>query len=387
MEESTQREVFDIITSPSGSSTLSIPLWCATVELHYRRTTGVNEQNSEKCSTGLRVYEGAQVLAAFLFQYLKILMGPPPHPSVAERVGILELGCGCGLAGFCAAHCLQDAGERINVIFTDASPECLELVRLSGSLQGISVETALGSEPSIHCTSAPEKRTTVHGITFPLVWGDKKQVRKLSDRLSTLPLHSRLSCDTGCAHDNVRLPLILGSDIMYFRVDVHRLVSTIAALFAEFSAKEVFNRTSVGKEGIPSLAVLSHFMRIPNGRQQLWNSCQASGLGIVRVNLAAFLDLDVVLSRGWGGLEVVLVFPKSRGEVLLDTEVGDELLKKKWKIDKDDVEKVRSMLRKWIRISKWDEESHEKHLGNTLLQHIEPYSFCIAEEPLIWPDL
>lgn len=379
--------MFDIITSPTGSSNFSLPLSCATVELHYHRTTGVQEEDSGKCSTGLRVYEGAQVLAAFLFQYLKVLVGPLPHQSSNESVIVIELGCGCGLAGFCAAHCMKEKRDIIKIIFTDASSECLSLVRSSGVLQGIVIEAGLERNHSMQLTSPEERRSRLHGITFPLVWGEESQVPNLHEMLSRFFFDSSQSSYKDILGISTRVPLILGSDLMYYRVDVDHLVSTVARLLTQFSSKTDLDNSNTYNNDIPGLAVLSHFMRMSNGRKQLWSSCQFFGLGIVSVNLSAFLDPSVVLSRGWGGLEVVLMFFKSSGKREKMEETESEILEKKNEIDKGDVAKAKKILQGRIELFPGNEESSEKQRANKLLLHIEPYTFDTVEESLFWPCL
>lgn len=265
------KETFDIITSPCGNSTFSIPLACASVETHYMRTTGNEDRQAEICSTGLRVYEGAQVLSSFLVQFSNALLGPVDRGNSPI---VIELGCGCGLVGFSAAH-IYKKNNGI-VVFTDASEDCLNLVHSSGSIQDVSVVSH--NQEIVSCPRA---------MTFPLNWSSAgvKELKELLKHLS-----------------NSSIRLILGSDIMYYRVDIDQLVTTI---------EKLLHSQSKTSNDIPPIAVLCHFMRIPEGRKRLLHSVHNNKLGIVKVDLAGFLEGSVVCTRGWGGLETLILFQKS----------------------------------------------------------------------------
>lgn len=267
-------ETFDVLTTACGKSSLSIPLACASVETHYLRTTGSEDRQAETCSTGLRVYEGAQVLSSFLIQFSTTLIGPLKKDSTPI---IAELGCGCGLVGFCAAHAYSK--QKGIVVFTDASEDCLNLVRRSGALQDVRV------------VDHREVEADWNAVTFPLNWSP--------DGVGRLQMFLQQSLS------NCRIQLILGSDIMYYRVDIDQLVTTVEHLLQPLEQKLPVSNC------IPSLAVLCHFMRIPNGREKLIRTIHNKNMGVVKVSLAGFLDERVVSTRGWGGLEVLIIFQNS----------------------------------------------------------------------------
>lgn len=381
-----QKEVFDIITSPRGSSYFSIPLSCVSVKLHYRQTTGATGRNSEKCSTGLRVYEGAEVLSAFVFQYLTVLLGSLPPASGFEQAVVIELGCGCGLAGFCAAQCIKKSGESLKVVFTDASSDCLALVRSSGVLQSLNILSLSEASPSGSDVSSRKLEAPVHGFTFPLFWGNEEMKRDLHCRLNNFFAFTGVPESKADGRYRIQVPLILCSDIMYYRSDIQSLLSTISSLLTGFSAEVDKNGHDAEEKSNSSFAVLSHFMRIPNGREQLLNACQVFDLGIVKVNLSACLDFQVVSSRGWGGLEVVLLFLK--GKRRKKGLKNDEQLKS-WgeQVEDEDVIHAQCILQKRIQVFHLFERIQDEQLGNKLLHCIEPYALDAPEEHFIWPDL
>lgn len=258
-------EEFEVLARHDGASVIPISLACATVERHYTQTTGNNERQSESCSTGLRVYEGAQALAAFLIQYGAVLVGDCAEPSFAPCV--IEIGCGCGLAGFTTAMTLKEL--NIRVVFTDASEECLYLVKCSAE------------SLKMGCEALTEYSSSI-ATTYPLTWNSGE-----SAFLSLLHRQEKRA-----------IHLVIGSDIMYYRVDVMDLLSAIRTLLSD--AAECSSD--------PKLAVLCHFMRLADGRRALSECAERIGLRIAQVQLDAFLMPSVVRERGWGGMEVVILF-------------------------------------------------------------------------------
>lgn len=281
-------ETFEVITCPTGCSAFAVHLACATVGEHYARTTAAGAADDEVCATGLRVYEGAQVLAAFLSQYAGALVCPPERHDNAVTVrekatpsppgAVVELGCGCGLAGFTASHVLPTHA----VVFTDASTDCLRLVRQSGESSGMPV--ALKGEGAEAATS---EEHFIARCTFPLAWSVAGV-----DALRACVLPAK-----GGAVD-----LVLGSDILYYRVDLSALLTTAKMLLLGGSSSE----TQRALCRLP-LAVLSHYMRIVDGHRKLANAARAMGLAVARVPLYTTFTDDVVRSRGWGGLEIVVL--------------------------------------------------------------------------------
>lgn len=263
-------EVFDILCSSSGSCSQKISLVCATVGLHYTKTTGDAERTSQECATGLRVYEGAQMLSSLLMQYIDALLGPRRDDVIPWAI---ELGCGCGLAGFSALRAMKEKGKKLHLLFTDASRECLEMVCRSGDFQGLQIQP---------CDSASPREGSV-GSVFPLRW-------------SSTGFDACAQFMSRTTYSPPSVKLLFGSDILYYRVDVEELVCTIRRLF-ELSAEPIF-------------CILCHFMRIPNGRFKLKEASRKAGVGIVELRTSCFIDPSVMSSRGWGGVEVVLLFPR-----------------------------------------------------------------------------
>ncbi|KAK7194419.1 hypothetical protein NESM_000358300 [Novymonas esmeraldas] len=304
------QEDFDVVTSPDGTSSVAVHLACATATEHYRRTTTaystVATDPADVCSTGLRVYEGAQVLAAFVYRFAAALV--PPQQSCA----VVELGCGCGLVSFTLDHVLRTAHASASraapttpttttaIICTDASEDCLTLVHRSGALMGRSVSHIGGAVEPTPVADAAAVPVTALG-TFRLAWSDDGVdglLRQLACRLT----------DGGAT----AVPLVLGSDLMYYRVDVNALLRTARRLLLASSSTPAAG----------GLIVFAHFMRIPDGERTLAAIArEQQQLAIAAVPLTAFLSAETVAFRGWGGLQLVLLCPQ---HLCAPVEHGDD---------------------------------------------------------------
>lgn len=314
---------------------MRMPLHCASVDTHYRKTTKKTDGRDEICSTGLRVYEGAQVLSCFIWQYGTVLIGPQSkgERSGNAKVNVVELGCGCGLSGFTAARVLKE--RHVDVIFTDASKECLDLVVSSGDLQGIVVRSQDGCSASQGGGGADNTAA----ITYCLEWGST-QVGSFIDFLADYYRRPPL------------IPLLIASDVMYYRVDVEKLMRTICCLLETVESHQDYADRAI--------TVLSHFMRIPNGRQKLRDAAAHLHIGIATVYVSSFLDPSLLRERGWGGLEVVLLFKQRLG-------------------DSSDVETMKSIFQDREKVFRVIGDEKSASLCARLSRSIQPYTCPAAE--------
>lgn len=304
-------ERVEVVTSSDGSSLLQFDLACATALNHYTRCTELGKDKQEQgkpsasgnevCSTGLRVYHGAHVLAAFLAKFGKCLL-----PSEAEhdtsagcRPWAVELGCGCGLVGFTTAMLFP----HLSVAFTDASKDCLSLVAASAEQLGLAL-LQVGSDEFVRPLPCSMEGRAL--LSCELEWGEEG-----SERLLRVLSHL-------CSGSHLRRPtrairLVLGSDLMYYRVDIRELLTTCKMLLhpgvgngdGEAHCEEDTDCLS------PRFVVLAHFMRIPEGDKKLKSCADKLGFGAVRVPIDTFLEPCVVQSRGWNGTSVILLFLRS----------------------------------------------------------------------------
>lgn len=386
-------ECFDVITAEDGSSTLHFNMACATAMEHYTRNTTATAaphggcedlalagtadgaERPDVCSTGLRVYEGAQVLSAFLCRYGLAFSplrqstweddagtGEANKPSAASetetsRQLVVELGCGCGLVGFTASAVFSrrqtsqepnskcedrdsDANSPVTVVFTDASEPCLRLVRRTGELNGLPVldggviDALVGSPKNGSSTQGSVLRVRKQGLlgvnaverlTFPLAW-DTAGVQRLQRTLAWIKGIPRQGAPVthppvipSSVTEPVAVDIVLGSDILYYRVDIQALLRTVKQLLLghtqecgeqrSYDNKDAARVCDSAKAGVcDNFCVLCHVMRIPDGRRKLAKEARALGFALAEVPLHVFLSEEsVVQARGWGNVEVVVM--------------------------------------------------------------------------------
>ncbi|RNE96104.1 methyltransferase [Trypanosoma conorhini] len=290
-------EEFEVITAANGAPSLKFDLACATARNHYIRCTKTqdkqgNDNYNSPCSTGLRVYGGAQVLAAFLARFGRDLL---PHTAEHSTCGdanpwVVELGCGCGLVGFTATELFPE----VSVMFTDASVDCLNLVAASARRHGLPMIQADANNFTGNLGTHMHRAV----VSCPLEW-------RKEDTIQLISLIEQLSKSLRC-QKNGGVRMVLGSDLLYYRVDIKLLLTTCKCLL-QYSGDAACS----GKDGgslAPRLAILSHFMRIPDGYKKLQLAAYELGFGIVRVPIEAFIDVNVIQNRGWNGISIVMLF-------------------------------------------------------------------------------
>mmetsp|Transcript_3285 Transcript_3285/g.3616 ORF Transcript_3285/g.3616 Transcript_3285/m.3616 type:complete len:317 (+) Transcript_3285:34-984(+) len=251
------------LISSSGCEPLELTLCTTQPDIHNKKcsTAEVGFGTEERaCRTGLRVYEGARLLAEFfrssiwrntsLFRILTTVEFP---------ASAIELGCGCGLAGltFAVTHQIS------SVCLTDASDACVDLVR-----QSIARMKATSPE------GGPLLDTS-RDVTSEVLWWSKDNVAALLRR-----------------RDVKGFDVVMGSDLLYFMVDPVLLLQTCADL--------------AGSDG---WIFLSHFMRLPRGQDKLREAAALVGLHIASVPLSCIFKggMKAICDLGWGSLELIVL--------------------------------------------------------------------------------
>ncbi|ESL08551.1 hypothetical protein TRSC58_03744 [Trypanosoma rangeli SC58] len=322
-------EEFEVITAANGVSSLKFDIACATVMNHYIRCTEpcvkqVSEKYESPCSTGLRVYEGAQVLAAFLARFGSGLLPHTSEHATCEDSNpwIVELGCGCGLVGFTAAELFPG----VSVMFTDASVDCLNLIAATARRHDLPL-MQVGANGFIEALGTDMHRALV---SCPLEWCREDTVQLVSfiRRLSKYL--------KGPKRGSVQM--VLGSDLLYYRADIKALLTTCKYLL-QYSEDTECNEHNTGSLS-PRVAILSHFVRMPDGDKKLQLAAYELGFGIARVPIEAFVDEDIIQSRGWNGISVVLLFLRS----FAHTDAGSlEMINFREQREKEDLAEIKSI--------------------------------------------
>ena len=204
-----EEEHFETFCLGHDATAIQLKVYCVSRPKHNALCSSQNESFGTTCNTGLRVYDGSTVLAEFLNR--------PLSRALLRDLTVLELGCGCGLAGIVAARSAR------RVVFSDSQPACLSMVARS-------VKDNLGLE-----VNAAKVATQLFS------WDDR-------DAGPALAAHQRYDC-------------IVAAELAYFFVDFDALTSAIATLLTP--------------EGC---AFLCHVNRVPDGNSKLARAAEAHGL-------------------------------------------------------------------------------------------------------------
>jgi hypothetical protein len=202
---------------------------------HLALCSSSNSQFNTNCFTGVRVYDGSKILAAFVLSNRSI-QNYLSSCSISQK--IVELGCGCGLSGVAASEVIlteqeknndqENSNRTIKITFTDMQPSCLEIAE-----KNIERVRQNHSEHSF-----------ILKTKFQLLRWSKEGVEEFIEKDND--------------DDDEEISLILGAELIYFRVDLRALLSTIKSLLEFGKAKN--------KNGI---CLLCHVNRLVGGRQEL----------------------------------------------------------------------------------------------------------------------
>lgn len=199
---------------------------------HLSLCSSSNSQFNTNCFTGVRVYDGAKILAAFLLTNTKIKKFLS-STTEQQHFNVLELGCGCGLGGCAALEAFLSSSsssssnnnntQNFSITFTDMQPHCLEL-----------------SQQNAIRVLQQHETTQKTKLTF-------EQLRWCPEGVESFLKNSASSSQSILSKFN----LILAAELIYFRVDLHALVATIKDLLLPSE---------------DSICLLCGINRLPNGR-------------------------------------------------------------------------------------------------------------------------
>lgn len=239
------------VFSQDGSS-LTYLVQCAS-PLDHLMACRQDSGSSGTDHTGLRIYEGAHVLAAFL-------ASPKTGGVLIAGHSVAEIGCGCGLCGLSAA---RFAGR---VLFSDQSHLCTRNV--CASIQrNFGVEVVVGG-PWVRCS--PSCEVSVVNLSCQTL---PEQAAPIADKYGWFQF-------------------VVGSELMYYRCDAESIVRCAAALLAP---------------GEGAAIILCHALRIQGVHSSLTTAARKANLHTFSIPIESVLPKDVVWKRGWGGVEMVLL--------------------------------------------------------------------------------
>lgn len=251
---------------------------------HLALCSSTNEQFNTNCFTGVRVYDGSKILGSFLLTNESIQKYLSQASSSAGRVAdqdasfsIIELGCGCGLSGISAMEVILSCGDndennnecnrnpKYAMTFTDMQPSCLELAKRNANRVQENHRKTQSSSPF-----------SIQVETQILRW-DEEGFREFQTSLTMMKKNTERS---------MRFNLILGAELIYFRVDMKALVATIKNLMLmnmsnnnkqivddddEIVSEKILNDESrtTPPTRPNTICLLCHVNRVNGGREQL----------------------------------------------------------------------------------------------------------------------
>lgn len=284
----------------SQSTTKANPVSIPSSQLDPSHTSP--EMPPTTCSTGLRVYDGASVLAEFFasrffadscsFFGATDDMGASAVRSEGRRPFVaVELGCGCGLAGLTLWYVLNglQSATAAHVILTDASLPCLAYVERNFQL--LSAAT-LGNDAA----------TTTTFDAQPLDWEHPEGFYAESPSCGVLwGTAGKTMMDEGRVGGGA--DVVFGSDLVYFNANPQALFR-VAQLLMRCRGAE--NSAAAHQTPPPPVLLLCHHCRISNGVRTLVHAAAQNGLVLFHLPLTHFVPAAEILPRARGGMHFLV---------------------------------------------------------------------------------
>ena len=174
----------------------------------HENTLSINSKTTD--NTGSRFYSGSHLACRFITLY----------PELFEQKRVCEIGCGVGMVGVCTALCTKVK----SIMLTDGNQESLDIAILN-----------------------IKKYNLEHQIsTHILEWGVEKYSEYSNNNIdasgSNNDTNSNISgtdtmLDTSGSHIYNSMPydIVIGCELMYFKLDMEQMLTTIRALLVGHS--------------------------------------------------------------------------------------------------------------------------------------------------------
>eukprot|EP00455_Lapot_gusevi_P041598 TRINITY_DN4841_c0_g2_i1.p1 TRINITY_DN4841_c0_g2~~TRINITY_DN4841_c0_g2_i1.p1 ORF type:complete len:276 (-),score=41.00 TRINITY_DN4841_c0_g2_i1:172-999(-) len=212
---------------------IQIEISCVNPLAHLRLCSSENESFGQSCNTGLRVFAGASAMCWFLLR----------HSHLVLNKKVVELGCGCGLSGIMAARFAQE------VCLTDGQQTTLDL--------------------------AAENTRNIAPCRVSTALFDWSSLQALDQSLESLRQQIEPIFD-----------VVIGTELMYFRVDVECMLRAAHSLMHD-----------------RSLFLMTHCNRLTDGNQKLHDAARDLNMWVAFVPLLAFLSKEEIAKYGWSNVE------------------------------------------------------------------------------------
>lgn len=167
---------------------------------HHKSCLSINTTSSD--STGTRLYAGGHVAIRFIRHLLK--NSSFKHIFDNDTQNVIELGCGIGvvsLLSFLPTHKDNFLRDRINkIVLTDGFSPVTKIAELNYSILNLEHNEIINDKIKV--------------LTQELQWGDKTVASKLLNEVN----------------GGECFEIVVGTDLMYYNVNVTQLLDTVLAL-------------------------------------------------------------------------------------------------------------------------------------------------------------
>ena len=246
---------------------------------------------SGHCYTGLQTYSGAEVLARLMLRWPAVLQGGR---------AVMEVGCGIGLTGVVAAHCMSRQTTSVTdsdlaplLLLTDGEDDAVRLARcnlainLASADQPADESTALTFLRSPLALSAQLAPPLGHSVDSTPV---TPSIHVLSARWCAAGV-SAVSSYCQCAlRRPARFDVVFGADLLYARTAVSQLLDFAVPLLSD-----------------TGIILLAHTPRIAQLHSDMRAACRQRALTVRYVNQAAVVSPAEERERGWTQVEVAVI--------------------------------------------------------------------------------
>lgn len=256
------------------------------------------------CATGTRVYEGSLMMAEFLFSDIgkrmlsqkgcfvnygtsSLSSSKEDSDETHQPFSLLELGCGCGIGGMAAAKAINFLKMTpSNVLLTDGNDLALSLCELN----------LMENELKFNQGESSPKGDMCEVGTAMLNWS--------SSGISAFL--QKLDSPTSKTQNIKQINLVIGCDIMYYKIDCAELLTAIKRLL-EWKRNDGCEKQINSQSSSPGIALLAHGMRLFNGRYLFSVAAEQLGMYLYSFDVVRSGVIPDLVQRNWGGLELIVV--------------------------------------------------------------------------------
>lgn len=293
----------------SSHSSLDVVCYGASSDELLSLTRSSHPLFGSHCYTGLQTYSGAEVLARLMLRRPRI---------VQQSRAVLEIGCGIGLTGVVAAHCMNQQWQQSLtsahahpplLVLTDGEEDAVRLTRCNLHLhltrptqqqqqQQASEAAALQFLTSPIASSAqltpPPPSTTADAAL---------SLHALSARWDDSGVAAISSYCESALGRPARFDVVYGTDLFYARTAADDILHFATPLLSD-----------------AGIIILVHTPRVPELHASLRAACKRHSLTVRYLNPSSFIGRAEEVERGWTQVEVAVIAAEKAWDALLRSD-------------------------------------------------------------------